>query len=108
LSSNLVPKFTPQSGELINKAPLAAAVSTPEKVNKSKAVEGDPALLSPPPVSTAEKVKQLKAKPAESALAVVPPPPPPPPPAEKAQVADNKKEAPADQSFCKKRGKCHH
>jgi hypothetical protein len=33
-------------------------------------------LPSPPPVTTPYKVKQLKAKPADSALAVVPPTPP--------------------------------
>jgi hypothetical protein len=78
-------------------APLAAAVSTPEKAQKPKVVEAEPTLPSPP-VSTLAKVKQSKAKPAESVSAVVPPPPPP---AEIAQltsplaVADNKKEAPA-------------
>jgi hypothetical protein len=53
-------------------APLATAASTPEKAKKPKAAESTASLPSP-----AKKVKQLKAKPDDSASAVVPPPPPP-------------------------------
>jgi hypothetical protein len=57
-------------------APLATASSPPGKAKKPKAAESTASSPSLRPASTPEGVKQLKAKPVEVALTVVPPPPP--------------------------------